>query len=399
MPHRTDEHIGARIAEQRAARGLTQEGLAMRANVSKSLLSKVETGSRQATPALVAACARALGVPARVLEGQPEEDATEEERLLAALAPVRSTLDLYDLSPEEDVRPRPLAQLREAVKRTNQVAQSADYRPMAEGLPALLIELHAAAHLWTGADQTAAWGLLAEAYRCAHTVGIALNYRDLSATALSRMDWAAQHAGARSAALRAAREYLRVTAYLRAEDYAACQRLNASGNAHLEGADDRDPGVLVARGQLHLGASVIAARVGDRDAVEGHLEEAGRIAERSGEDLETFWFGFGPTNVQVHGVMTHIELEEYGTAVDAARNLRFPEAWLPTRIGHHHFDLARAYQQMGRPRQALAELRKARWVAPQQARRHPSVRRTVLALREERRRVPGLAEYAAWIRA
>ncbi|MFF3379931.1 helix-turn-helix domain-containing protein [Streptomyces sp. NPDC002680] len=47
------------MARIRKQRGLAQQGLAMRSNISKSLLSKVECGQKPASPALVAACARA----------------------------------------------------------------------------------------------------------------------------------------------------------------------------------------------------------------------------------------------------------------------------------------------------------------------------------------------------
>ncbi|MDK0521700.1 helix-turn-helix domain-containing protein [Streptomyces sp. ML-6] len=62
MSQSPEEYTGARIARIRKQRGLTQQGLAMRAHVSKSLLSKVECGQKPASPALVAVCARALGV-------------------------------------------------------------------------------------------------------------------------------------------------------------------------------------------------------------------------------------------------------------------------------------------------------------------------------------------------
>jgi transcriptional regulator with XRE-family HTH domain len=398
MPQHAGDHIGARIAHYRDKRGLTQQGLAMRSFVSKSLISKVEVGAREATPALIAACARALGVESAAFTDPPDRAASHEDQLRALLMPIRSSLDLYDLPPDENVQPRRLTQLRAAVHKVNKVAQAAKYRPMAAQLPALLAELHTAAHTWAGTDQVAAWGLLAEAYRCGHTVGIAMGMTDLSATALSRMDWAAQRAGARGPALRAAREYLRVTAYLRRPDYAACRRLNASGAALVDGAEAGDPGAWVARGQLHLGAAVIAARTGDRDAMEGNLEEADRYARRTGEDLSTFWFGFGPTNVKVHRVMTLVELGEYDQAVAAADGLTFPGEWLPTRIGHHHFDLARAYHWMNRAQGALTELQRARRAAPQQAKRHPVVRDTVTRMLNAQRRVPsGLAEYAKWI--
>ena len=53
MPYGPDEHtggIGARIAEQRRLAHLTQRGLAQKAHVSFSLLSKVEAPSTTKAP-------------------------------------------------------------------------------------------------------------------------------------------------------------------------------------------------------------------------------------------------------------------------------------------------------------------------------------------------------------
>jgi transcriptional regulator with XRE-family HTH domain len=389
---------GARIAALRKRRQLTQHGLATRANVSYSLLTKVESGSRPASDAFIAACARALGVDISALTEDPSAEASRDERLGELLVRVQTQLDLYDLDPDESICPRPLAELREAVRRVNQVGQAAKYEPMATVLPSLYAELHMAAHLWTGTERADAWGLLAEAFRCAHTVGIATGYPDLSLIALSRMDWAAQRAGDREPGLRAAREYLRVTAYLRKHDYDTCWSLNSAGQAHLEGTDSQTPGSLIAAGQLNLGAAVLAARTGDTSAVKDYLDEASHYAGLTGDDLETFWFGFGPTNVAVHRVMTLIELGDYSHAIRFGETIEFPAEWLPTRIGHHHFDMARAYERMNLPDESLRHLQLARQVAPGQARRHPSVRAVVTdLLRSERHPSEALTRYASWI--
>jgi XRE family transcriptional regulator, fatty acid utilization regulator len=393
-----DLNPGARIAALRMSRHMTQRALAGRAMVSHSLLTKVESGSRPASAALVTACARALGVDPAVLTGRPHDGDPSTRELRAATVPIRHALDLFDLPPEEGIRPRDVERLRSAVRAANRLAQAADYRPMASRLPGLFAELHAAAHLWTGPDQVTAWGLLAEAYRCGHSFGIAMGMSDLSAVALSRMDWAACRAGDRGPGLRAIRDYLRVTAYLREDAYDACWRLNASGVGHLEGTDAATPGAAVAAGQLHLGASVLAARTGDLDGVADHLAEAARIADSTGDQAETFWVAFGPTNVHAHRVTTAVELGRFDEAVRCAETLRFPAGWLPTRIGHHHINLADAQIGMNRRPESLNELFAARAAAPLQARRHPRVRRTVGALvRSERRRGTRLATYVAWL--
>jgi XRE family transcriptional regulator, fatty acid utilization regulator len=379
-------------------RHLTQRALAERARVSHSLLSKVESGSRPASDALIAACARALGVSTAALTGRPFDGGPSTRELLGLAIPVRQAMDLFDLPPEDGVRPRELRELREAVRQVNRLAQAAEYRPMAVGLPGLLAELHTAAHTWSAYAQAEAWGLLAEAYRCGHSFGIAMGMADLSAVALARMDGAAARAGDRAPGLRAIRDYLRVTAYLREDAYDACWRLNAAGVEHLSGTDAHTPGAVVATGQLHLGASVLAARTGDRDRANGHLAEAASIAAATGDQPETFWVAFGPTNVRAHRVMAAAELGRYDDMIAEAAQLHFPPGWLPTRVGHHHINLAGAYTLMGRPQQALAELYAARAVAPLQARRHPRVGRTVDALvRAERRRSAQLAAYVTWL--
>ncbi|GAA0510406.1 helix-turn-helix transcriptional regulator [Saccharopolyspora thermophila] len=388
---------GARIKALRIKHGLTQRGLADRAHVSYSLLTKFESGARPASADLVAACARALGTSEELLAGR-YRTVTGDDRLLSLMAPIRAALDLFDLPPNEDVRPRPLRDLTASVKQVNRLAQAARYELMAATLPGLLQELHTATHYFSGSEQQTVWALLAEAARCGHSVGIALGLNDLSVVALQTMDWAAARAGDQGVGLRAVREYLRVTAYLRIRDYETCWRLNAAGLAHLDGTDDRTPGALVARGQLHLGASIIAAYTGDQDLMLEHLAQADLIASRTGEQTEQFWLGFGPTNVAVHRVMALGAAGEHGHAVDAAEGLRFPRGWLPTRVGHHYLDLARALRWMNRPDQALEALLAAREAAPGQARRHPLARDTITGLvRSVRRRSDVLAEYAAWV--
>jgi transcriptional regulator with XRE-family HTH domain len=389
--------MGGRIATARKLAGLTQHSLSQRMGYSVSMLRKVEQGSEPAGPMFIARAAQVLDMKVDQLHWQQFEWRRRDDRLADQLTPVRAALDLLDLPPDDSVQPRSLSDLRAAVRHINKLAQAARYEPMVTALPALLAELHTAAQVLRGGQQQEAWALLALASRCGHSVGIAMGDNNLSVGALSRVDWAAQQSGDHAPGLRAAREYLRVTAYLRVRDYDACWRLNASGAQHLNGADDA-PGTLIARGQLHLGASVIAANTGDRDTMQDHLNEAARIASATGEQPERFWFGFGPTNVEVHRVVTLATIGDHARAVEAGEGIRFPTGWLPTRIGHHHLDMARVWRWLNRPEQALRSLARARQVAPGQARRHPMTRDTVTALvQAQRRRSDALAEYAGWL--
>src|SRR5690606_40009121 len=82
-----DAGIGARTARARKLARLTQPQLAHKAHVSLSLLSKVEQGSRPASPAFVAAVARAVGVNIEDLTGQPYTPSARDDS--AAHATIR----------------------------------------------------------------------------------------------------------------------------------------------------------------------------------------------------------------------------------------------------------------------------------------------------------------------
>lgn len=88
----TDEHIGARIADYRKLRQLTQIGLAQRAFVSRGTIAKVEAGLSPATPAMVAAVARALEVDVAVLNGQPYLSEMQQDKLDHMIAPLSAAL-------------------------------------------------------------------------------------------------------------------------------------------------------------------------------------------------------------------------------------------------------------------------------------------------------------------
>jgi len=395
------------VKSLRQRQGKSLRAVAELAGISAGHLSRIERGERELdSVSVLVNLAEVLGVATQDLTSPTPSVAAptrpavgaRPDSLAMLMPPIRAALDMTDLAADGSIRPRPVRELTAAVRHVNRLAQAARYEQMSMALPDLIAELHTATQTSKGHEQELAWGLLAEACRCGHSVGIAIGMNELSVAALQRMDWAASQAGDRAPALRAIREYLRVTAYLRARDFDACWRLNASGMAKLEGADASTPDALVARGQLHLGASIIAAHTGDMDTMHDHLAEAEHIAMVTGERTERLWVGFGPTNVAVHRSMALGTAGEHGRAVEAAEGLRFPAQWLPSRIGHHHLDMARAWRWLAQPDKALTSLLTARDVAPGQARRHPLARDTVGALmRSARRPSAALTEYASWI--
>ncbi|MEU1950140.1 helix-turn-helix transcriptional regulator, partial [Streptomyces sp. NPDC020125] len=97
MPETNDKHIGVRIREFRVIRDFSLAELGRRAHVSTSQLSRVETGEQPASPSVLAAVARALGVTLSVLHGQPYIHMLQKDQLDRLLAPISSALDAWDI--------------------------------------------------------------------------------------------------------------------------------------------------------------------------------------------------------------------------------------------------------------------------------------------------------------
>ncbi|MCT9075015.1 helix-turn-helix domain-containing protein [Streptomyces fulvoviolaceus] len=392
MPPHIGEHTGARVAHARKVRRLTQRELADISHVSYSTLTKVEQGALPASPSVTGALARALSVPVTELTGQPYLDELRQDQLDGLINPIREALNIYDLGPDPDVSPRPVEELEAHAEKLCAMVRATNIKQVAADLPGLIHEATTTAHT-VSVDRH--WQLLASAYRTAYDVTTKLGFPDLCTVALDRMDWAAQRAS--DPVLSGMRQYLRALAYLRASDYRTGKRLVGLGMATLE---QTEPGRVldVVTGQIHLGAAVLAGRDKDRDTAEGHLSEAQRIAERTGPAEKVHWLSFGPTNVGVHRVSVLAELDLYPEAVESAQEMAIPDGWPPSRLAHHHAEVARAQMWTGRTDSAFKSLQKARKLAPQQTRYHPTVRETYAGLEAAKRQMPDtFSNYGSWL--
>ncbi|MFI1738304.1 helix-turn-helix domain-containing protein [Streptomyces sioyaensis] len=396
MPPSIEEHTGARIARYRKQRGLLQQGLALRANISKSLLSKVECGQKPASPAFVAACARALNVSTSDLLGQPYADELRRDRMDELIQPIREGMENWDIALDWETAPRAVPLIRADVQRALVQRRQAEYTDMVRDLPGLIDESVQAVHSASGEEQRQAYECLAGAFRCVFTVAWKFGYIDLATVALDRLAWTAPRAD--EPGLAAMYAFLRAQTSLSSGRYDVGMRVIDGALRDLEGQGARRPaGIEAMRGMLHLRAAVIAGRAKDRDHADARLAEARVLAQETGE-LPDFGVTWGPTNVGVHAVAIASELDEFGRAVELAEEVRIPRGWTRSRAGHHWMDLARAHTWASHPAQALDCLQRARRAAPQQTRYHPTVRETVLALkRRERRRSGELAQYAEWV--
>ncbi|MEV6779899.1 helix-turn-helix domain-containing protein [Streptomyces syringium] len=392
MPPSIDEHTGTRIAHARKVRRLTQRELADLSHVSYSTLTKIEQGVLPASPSVIGTLARTLSVPVTELTGQPYLEELRKDQFDGLIQPIREALNVYDLGPDPDIAPRPIAELEEHADTLCALVRATNIKQAAADLPGLIFEATTTAHT-VRSDRS--WQLLASTYRTAYDVTTKLSYPDLGMVALDRMGWAAERAS--DPILGGIRQYLRGAAYLRAGDCRTGERLVRLGMSALEQAEAgrvRD----VATGQLHLGSAVLAGRARDAGKADAHLDEARRIAERTGPAEEVHWLSFGPTNVDVHRVSVLAELGQYPEAVRTAQGTTIPEGWAPSRLAHHYTEVAQALMWTGSTDAAFKNLQKARKLAPQQTRYHPTVRETYAGLESAKRRMPDtFSNYGAWL--
>lgn len=392
MPRLDNDHAGARIKEQRKLARLTQRQLADRIPYSYSLLNQVECGAKPANPGFVAAVARALRIDVTLLTGQPCVTELQHDRLAELVRPIREALDLYDLGDDDTIPDRSAGQLTAIADELCALVRATHLRNAARRLPAAIAELTSAA--WRHRS-TELWQALASTYRTAHDISVKLGYYDLASVALDRMDWAAHRAS--DPCLAAIRQYMRALAYFREGEYAIGQRLVTSGHA-IVGAAEQTREAVAVTGQLHLGASVIAARAGEKAVVVTHIAEAKQCAARTGDASEIHWLSFGPTNVALHRMSAAVEMRQYDEALTQAGQIKLPPALAASRRAHYLVDRARSEMETGRTEAALDSIVDARRAAPEQTRYHPGARETIKGLVHISRRTPdALGHMAAWV--
>ncbi|WP_217141374.1 helix-turn-helix domain-containing protein [Streptomyces sp. AC627_RSS907] len=389
-----EDHTGVRMRRLRLERHLTQRAVSDLSEVPYSTYTKTEQGVIPATPHVIAAVARALRVDVATVMGQPYAAELRADELDVLIRPVREALDVYDLGPDPDVRPRGLDELREDAESLCAAVRAGEIKQVTSNVAGLIVEATTAAHTLGNSE---GWTVLASFYRTAYDVTAKLGFHDLAQLALARLDWAAQRGS--NAVLSGMQQYMRALTYLREGKYRTGQRLVSLGLSTLQQADE-STGRKVVTGQLHLGASVMSGRAHDRDQALAHLGEAERIAAATGESVKVHWLAFGPTNVKVHRVSVLAELDEYGKAVEATAGLTIPKDWPKSRASHHYAEVARAQMWTGKVEESFRSLLIARKTAPQQARYHPTVRETYAGLEAAHRKLPeSFLSFGSWLGA
>ncbi|MFJ2868267.1 helix-turn-helix domain-containing protein [Kitasatospora sp. NPDC087314] len=148
---------------------------------------------------------------------------------------------------------------------------------------------------------------------------------------------------------------------------------------------------LATRGDLYATAAYTAAKAGDRVYAHSLIAEAADSAAAAGRSSGLV---DGIQGVGLHEVSVHFELGDAGRAIETARTI--DPAALPTAERQARFftDVARAFDQWGKPEQCYRALLAAEEAAPQELRRG-AVRDLAAGLLRHDRRLPGVRDFAA----
>ncbi|MBB5915481.1 transcriptional regulator with XRE-family HTH domain [Nocardia transvalensis] len=381
-------HAGEAIARERKLAGLSQQQLADRLRYSTSMLRAVEQGRRPASPALVAAAARTLGVEPELLTGQPYRDVLGADGPLEGLSELRAILSEGDYV--RGTEPGTYEELSAELAAVNDADRAGHSRRALTALPALIRKLYGALEI---DPEPRIYSLLAGAYNASDRLCRRFGHMALTVPSIDRFDWAAARSG--DPLNVALGKILRTRLLMYHDSTHIALRLVDEVTDTVEGPSE---GELSVRGAAHLAGAVAAARARRPDTARDHITAARQVAKRLGHETRSYETLFGPANTDIHAIGVELEAGDPGIAAHEGSALALPGTIARSRAGHHWQDVSRAWLMIGKPDQALAALNKARRVAPQQTRLHPSVRETIYGIAAaQRRRTDSLQGFAAWL--
>ncbi|MDQ3761776.1 MAG: helix-turn-helix transcriptional regulator [Actinomycetota bacterium] len=360
---------GARVAELRKARGITQVALARRAGISVSLLSKIEIGDRALTPGIAAAIARALQISLGALYGEAEV-AKDQGVLLEAL---RTAVRRYDI-PDQASMPDP-AQLRIDLDHARTLREQTDLAGLLRMLPDLLTRATTYAH---AAGSSEGWALLADVYSVVYWLAARHRWMDLVEIAPTRQAWAAGQQP--NPLLIAVGVQDRAGTFLNCGDFegglTVVDRAIVAAEAALSG-----PEKAFATGLLHLRGMTLAGRLKDRTEAQRHIHAAWTAAAEFSDSLRIHYQLFNAANIATHVLATEGDLGHPREVIRLAEDLTSHDTGLPpARIGAVHISTARAQLDLGDRDGAQASLVQAWDVSPQATKVHPMAREVLRVL-------------------
>lgn len=371
------EEVGRTLRGVRRARGKSLDVIAGLAGISKSYLSRLESGDRALDRrSLVVALADALEVAPSEITGSalatPRERADDR-----ALQEIRAALLAVSLGePRGEIRP--VEQLRGRVANLVAAQNDAESAAVGAALPALIRDLHTTVDARGGVDVLRLLPL-------AHVQGTQAWLTAVGAPI--DLSWQAVLLGRRAAERAAEPIPLAVSAY-----GTALGLLSAGAFGHASHVlarvelPARTTEEIQLSGSLALASSLVSAARGDRSEQSAALEHAAELSERTGE-TNMLGFGFGPSNVAVWRMQGALESGDHSEAAEIAERVRADALPVRARQAVYWREYGRALAQLPKRRDAaVGMLRKAEEISPEHVHRHPLTCSTLTELVAKARR-------------
>ncbi|MEV7012387.1 helix-turn-helix transcriptional regulator [Streptosporangium sp. NPDC051022] len=369
--------LGRRIAQERKRRGLSQPELARLIDRSVAWVSQVERGVRKVDRmSVLEKVAEALDVPLSELAAEaPVVAAVTEETpgtaglrlLLSGVHSLRAMLHPVPAAPAEEFKAQ--------VERAWELAHESRYVDLTELLQGLVPALETAARSAPEEHRAELFKLLAAAYQACSAALTKLGEPEAAWIAADRAIVAAERAG--DPLLVAAGAFRLGFVFLGARHFDQVEETARTASEALWFlADQGKPEAMSLWGALTLQRAMAASLLNDADTAYQHLAKAREIAERLGDGRNDYNTEFGPANVALHEVAVAVELGDAGHALRAGTAVDV-STLSGERRARLHIHLARAHAQRRQVDEAVAALREAESIAPEQVRNHRVVRQLV----------------------
>jgi transcriptional regulator with XRE-family HTH domain len=372
--------LGRKIAAERHRRGLSQPELAQMIGRSVAWVSQVERGVRKVDRmSVLETLADALSIPLAELAAEAPVVAavTGEPPGAGDLRLVLS--GAYALRAMLGTRRAPaISTLRARARKAWELTHAGRYAELAGLLRGLVPDLETGARSVPGDQRAEVLELMAATYQACSAALAKLGEPDAAWIAADRAMAAAEQAG--NPMLVAAGAFRLVFVSIAARRYGQAEETARTAAGALQRlAGDGDPQAMSLWGALTLQRAVIASRVNDPDAAYDHLERASQIAGQLGEGRNDYDTEFGPANVALYEIAVAVELGDAGRALRTAATVD-TTGLSAERRARMLIDVARAHAQRRQVDEAVAALREAEEITPEQVRGHEQVRQLVADL-------------------
>ncbi|MGW0178994.1 helix-turn-helix domain-containing protein [Nocardia sp. NPDC003345] len=378
MADEPDFYIGQRVREIRARRGISQQVLADRAGLHRSVIAKYEAGLRPIdSRRTLLALASALGVTMGDLTGH------KDDKFDPAVAGVHSSVpdietafwaegDLTDTVP-----PRSLDELANVALEVEKLSVRCDYARLAPRLAPLITETYQAVHSTEGAERDRACDVLASAAITSAAVLRRFGHTSLAWTATRAAETAARNTGSAAA--------LSASAFSRSQMLMTRAGGLRAALRHAETAADelspaaRTVGDVEHSGMLRLQAGLATAATGSDP--EAHFAEAvEHTAKLSAAEPGTPLLRnptFGPANVALWRLSAAMERRDAEQVLTLAPALTPEELPSAGRRAQYFVEVGRAHALRRDYQRSLHALLRAEHAAPQKVRNMGHVREVV----------------------